>query len=172
MHPNEQLIRSFYSALQKRDGDSMAACYHPEVRFSDPVFTDLKGARAGAMWKMLCERGKDLKIEFRDVRADDRTGSAHWEAWYSFSATGRNVHNVIDATFEFRDGKIVRHTDCFDLRRWAGQALGLTGRLLGGTALLQNKVRAMAAKALETYQHESSPESAKDSRPTHGTSGG
>lgn len=75
MHANEELIRRFYTAFQKRDGAAMAACYHPDVQFSDPVFTGLRGPRAGGMWKMLCERGKDLKVEFRDVKADDSTGS-------------------------------------------------------------------------------------------------
>ena len=151
MHPNEELIRRFYTAFQKRDGAAMAACYHPQVRFSDPVFTDLQGERAGGMWKMLCEKGTDLKIEFRDVHADGKTGSAHWDAWYSFSATGNKVHNIIDAKFEFKDGKIFRHTDSFDFHRWAGQALGITGKLFGGMAFLKNKVRTMAMKNLNDY---------------------
>jgi ketosteroid isomerase-like protein len=151
MHKNAELIERFYRAFAERDADSMVACYHPQVQFSDPVFTDLRGPRAGAMWKMLCERGKDLRVEFRDVHADDNIGSADWEAWYTFSATGRKVHNVIDASFEFRDGLIVRHTDHFDLHRWAGQALGIVGRLLGGTSLLQNKIRATAMKGLEDH---------------------
>jgi ketosteroid isomerase-like protein len=152
MHPNAQLIQRFYEAFQKRDAATMAACYHPDVQFSDPVFTDLKGAHAGNMWKMLCERGKDLKVEFRDVRADDARGSAHWDAWYTFATTGRPVINRIDAEFTFKDGKIVRHVDRFDLHRWAGQALGLSGKLLGGTSFLQNKVRAMAAKNLLAFE--------------------
>jgi ketosteroid isomerase-like protein len=151
MNANEDTIRRFYTAFQKRDAAGMVACYAPDVRFSDPVFTDLRGPAAGAMWTLLCERGKDLKIEFRDVRADATTGSAHWEAWYTFSATGRKVHNIIDASFEFRDGRIVKHTDTFDLHRWAGLALGMPGKLLGWTPMLQNKVRAMAAKNLDDY---------------------
>ena len=151
MTANEAVIQRFYSAFQKRDAAGMTACYDAQVEFSDPVFPALKGDRARAMWTMLCERGKDLKIEFRDVRADDKSGSAHWDAWYSFSATGRKVHNSIDATFEFRDGTIVKHTDRFDLHRWAGQALGPVGKLLGWTPFLQNKIRAMAGKSLEDY---------------------
>jgi len=151
MHPNAALIERFYRAFQQRDAATMASCYHPDVRFSDPVFPDLKGPRAGNMWKMLCERGKDLKIEFRDVRADDNTGSAHWDAWYTFATTGRPVLNRIDATFEFRNGKIVKHTDAFDLHRWAGQALGTPGKLLGWTPFLQNKIRGMAAKNLDAF---------------------
>lgn len=151
MNANEQLIARFYGAFQKRDAAGMIACYDPQVQFSDPVFPDLRGERAGAMWRMLCARGKDLRLEFRDVRADGASGAAHWEAWYTFSQTGRQVHNVIDAAFEFRDGRIVKHTDRFDLHRWAGQALGLPGRLLGGTGLLRSKIRAMAGKGLDEF---------------------
>jgi hypothetical protein len=103
------------------------------------------------MWRMLCERGKDLKIEFRDIEADNSSGRAHWEAWYTFSATGRPVHNKIDARFEFRDGKIVRHRDSFDFRAWASQALGPVGRLLGSSGYLKNRVRAQAEKNLAGF---------------------
>ena len=157
MNANEATLKRFYEAFQQRDAATMAACYAPDVQFSDPVFPDLRGAQAGLMWRMLCERGKDLRLEFRDVRADDATGSVHWEAWYTFSATGRKVHNVIDATFTFRDGRIARHVDHFDLYRWSRQALGPAGLLLGWTPLLQNKVRAMAAKGLADYQRNSRP---------------
>lgn len=157
MNDNAHLIQRFYTAFQRRDAAGMAACYAPQVRFSDPVFTDLQGPRAGAMWAMLCERGKDLKIEFRDVRADDRSGSAHWDAWYTFSGTGRPVHNSIDASFVFENGRIVQHTDRFDLHRWAGQALGPAGKLLGWTPFLQNKIRAMAAKNLDGWLEKKTP---------------
>ena len=129
----------------------MAACYDPTVRFSDEVFPELDGTRAVGMWRMLCERGKDLKIEFRDIAADDSSGSAHWEAWYTFSATGRPVHNTIDARFEFRGGKIVRHRDTFDFWAWASQALGVKGRLFGWSGLLRNRVRAQAARSLASF---------------------
>ena len=149
---NSKLIEDFYTAFAARDAAGMTACYHPEIRFSDPVFTDLRGPRAGAMWQMLCEGGKDLRVEFRDVSADEGTGKAHWDAWYTFSASGRSVHNPIDATFEFKDGKIIRHKDSFDLHAWATQALGLPGRLFGGMGFFQNKIRASAMKQLEKHE--------------------
>ena len=152
MHPNALLIETFYTAFQKRDAEGMVACYHPDVRFSDPVFHELQGARAGAMWRMLCARAKDLEVEFRDVRADDRTGSAHWEARYLYSATGRRVHNVIDAQFEFRDGKIVRHADTFDLWRWAGMALGAKGKLLGWLPPVQQAIHKKALGGLDQFE--------------------
>jgi ketosteroid isomerase-like protein len=151
MHPNAQLIERFYSAFQKRDGAAMAACYAPDVTFTDPVFPGLEGPRAGGMWRMLCERAKDLRVEFSNVQADDATGSAHWEAWYPFSRTGRPVHNVIEARFRFRDGLIIEHTDAFDFWRWSRQALGPTGVLLGWTPMIQGAVRKKAAEGLDEF---------------------
>ena len=151
-HPNAQLLETFYTAFQRRDAEAMVACYAPDVWFSDPVFHDLRGPRAGAMWRMLAERASSLEITFSGISADDRTGRAHWEARYLFSATGRNVHNIIDATFELRDGKITRHADVFDLWRWSSQALGLKGKLLGWSPLVKNAIHKTAIKGLEAYE--------------------
>jgi ketosteroid isomerase-like protein len=144
------LIERFYAAFGRRDGAAMAACYHPEIEFRDPVF-HLRGARAGLMWRMLTAAGKDLVVTASDLRFDGERGHARWEARYTFSATGRPVHNVVQATFEFRDGLIVRHTDDFSFWRWARQALGVPGVLLGWSPWLQNKVSAQAARGLEAY---------------------
>ncbi len=151
MHRNAELLRSFYSAFAKRDASGMAACYHPAITFSDEVFVDLEGEQAAGMWRMLCERGKDLKIEFRDIEANDSTGRANWEAWYTFSTTGRPVHNRIDARFEFKDGKIIQHRDSFDFWAWARQALGPIGVLLGWSGFLRNRVRSQAARNLTRF---------------------
>lgn len=151
-HPNAQLIETFYTAFQRRDAEAMVACYAPDVWFSDPVFHDLRGPRAGAMWRMLAARASSLEVTFRDVRADDKTGSAHWEARYLFSATGRQVHNVIDARFEFRDGKITRHADTFDLWRWSGMALGAKGKLLGWAPPIKNAIHKTAMRGLEAFE--------------------
>jgi len=151
MHPNEETIREFYEAFNRHDAEAMARAYADDVVFSDPVFTELHGEEARSMWRMLCERGKDLRLTASDIQADDTTGRAHWEAHYTFSATGQRVHNIIEARFVFRDGKIVRHTDSFDLRRWAGMALGWKGKLLGWLPPLQNAVRKQADKGLRIY---------------------
>jgi ketosteroid isomerase-like protein len=151
MHPNEGLIVVFYRAFAARDADGMAACYHPRVHFTDEVF-DLHGPEVGAMWSMLCERGADLEIGFSGIEADDREGRAHWEASYTFGATGRPVRNSIDARFEFEDGKILRHVDAFDFWKWSRQALGLPGWLLGWSGLLRGKVAAKATRQLAKYQ--------------------
>jgi ketosteroid isomerase-like protein len=155
MHPNAVLLTQFYTALGNRDADAMAACYDTAVQFSDEVFPDLEGDEARAMWQMFCERGKDLRIEFGNVDADDNQGRADWEAWYTFTATGRPVHNRIVARFDFRAGKIFRHHDSFSFWRWARQALGPVGWLLGWTPVVKNKVRRQAAANLRKYVEKS-----------------
>lgn len=148
----EALITEFYAAFARQDYAGMAACYHDEVEFHDPVFGTLKGIQAKAMWQMLLERSKgNLKIVFSDVKVTGSSGSAHWEAFYPFSKTGRKVHNIIDATFDFKDGKIIRHHDHFNLYRWSRQAFGVTGTLLGFTPFFQNKVRNTAQQSLKAY---------------------
>lgn len=145
------LITTFYDAFARRDAEAMVACYAPDVVFSDPVFGELGGERACQMWRMLCARGKDLRISHRDVTADADRGSAHWDAHYTFSATGRPVHNMVQASFGFRGGKIVRHDDVFDLYRWARQALGVKGLLLGWAPPVQHKIQAQARAGLDAF---------------------
>lgn len=157
MHPNEALVQRFYEAFGRRDGDAMAACYTPDARFSDPVFPDLKDGRVRDMWRMLCLGAKDLRVTAARIRADDHRGTAHWEATYTFSRTGRKVHNVIEASFVFRDGKIERHLDEFDFKAWAGQALGWIGKVFGGTHQLRDKVRKDAARRLERFAGSAGP---------------
>lgn len=103
------------------------------------------------MWHMLCEAGTDLQITHSNVQADDANGGAHWEARYTFSRTGRPVHNILDAEFHFRDGEIIWHRDHFDFYRWARMALGPTGTLLGWTPMVHNQVRKTAAANLEKF---------------------
>lgn len=145
-----QLLESFYTAFQHRDYAEMAACYHRDIHFSDPVFADLRSTQAKAMWHMLCERGKDLQVTFSDVQADEGRGQARWEARYTFS-TGRKVHNIIEATFVFRDGKIIQHQDHFDLWRWTRMALGPMGWFLGWSSVVQNRVRETAVASLNKF---------------------
>lgn len=151
-HPNAELIERFYSAFQRLDAEAMAACYAADIRFSDPVFTDLKGAMAGDMWRMLCSRAEDFSLSFDQVQADDRQGSARWLASYLFSQTGNRVVNRIEARFVFEDGLIVEHRDQFDLWRWARQALGAKGLLLGWAPPVQAAIRRQAAKGLAQFR--------------------
>lgn len=148
----QTIIHTFYEAFKNGDSEAMNACYHDDIEFCDPAFGVLKGDRAKAMWTMLCQNGKDVKVEYSNIKADEDKGSAHWEARYTFSQTGRKVHNVIEAKFEFKEGKIIKHTDDFHLRTWAKQALGFKGFLLGGTSFFQKKLNEQTSNLLTKFQ--------------------
>ena len=151
MHANAELIEHFYAAFARRDAAAMVACYAPDATFRDPIF-DLAGSDVGAMWTMFCERGRDLALAWRDVRADADGGAAHWEPRYTFSVTGRPVHNVIDSRFTFRDGRIATHADTFDLWRWSRMALGTKAALLGWTPFVQKAIRAEARRSFDGWK--------------------
>lgn len=151
MHENGRIIERFYEAFQRGDAETMAAVYHPSARFDDPVFS-LEGAAIGDMWRMFCEPGRTPRIEFSEVHADEKTGSARWEARYTFPPTGRQVHNVIEAEFTFDDGRVTHHSDRFDLPAWARQALGTSGALLGRSRFMQTRIRRQAAEQLARYR--------------------
>jgi hypothetical protein len=149
---NAELITTFYESFAKGDAKGMVACYHDTIQFQDPAFGVLKNEDAKSMWRMLIERSKgNLKISFRDVHTNENKGSANWRAEYIFSATGRKVINVISAEFEFKDCKIIKHTDNFDIYKWTKQALGLKGYLLGWTFFMQHKIQQQSNSLLKKY---------------------
>ena len=145
-------IETFYTAFSKGDWQTMAGCYHPDAEFTDEVFIGLKGKEVPAMWRMLIERsGGNMEITHSHVSETGERGSADWVAVYVFSATGRRVINRIHAEFEFKDGKIYRHRDSFNLHKWASQAMGFKGKLLGGTSFFRKKVQKTAREGLNRY---------------------
>jgi len=154
MNLNEQLIHDFYTAFQQRDGDKMASFYDSQAVFTDPAFGTLHGAEVGAMWRMLCARGRDLRVAFDRISAQGDEGRAHWEAWYTFSSSGRPVHNVIEASFKFRAGRILEHHDRFNFWRWSAQALGPLGIFAGWLPPVQNTVTRRARRGLTAFMQQ------------------
>ncbi len=153
MNPAQATITRLYAAFAQLDGAAMQACYAPDAQFDDEAFSLRGRDQVGGMWRMLCDatraKGADVwRLEVRGITDH----SAHWEAHYRFSATGRLVHNIIEAQMQCGpDGLIRRHHDSFDFWRWSRQALGMPGLLLGWTPLLRRKVRNTAAANLQKY---------------------
>ena len=147
---NRELIEHFYTSFAKADAEGMVSCYADTIAFEDPAFGPLQGEDARNMWRMLVNPG--LKLEYSKVWTEGDKGGAHWEATYTFSKTGRKVVNKIDAVFEFKAGKIIRHKDHFSFWKWASQALGAPGLLLGWTPFLKHKVRQQALERLQRFK--------------------
>ncbi len=155
MQAHIDLIDKFYTAFAKGDATTMNSCYHDEVRFSDPAFGKLNAEDVKAMWTMLNSRNSGLKLEHSKVEANEKEGSAYWEAKYTFNQTGRFVHNKITAKFKFKDGLIIQHDDYFNFWKWSSMALGMPGYLLGWTPFLKGKVRKTVLNFLKKFKKES-----------------
>ncbi|MFV8376132.1 nuclear transport factor 2 family protein [Flavobacterium sp. LB1P62] len=153
MTPNEKTLIKFYTAFANADASAMCECYHPNIKFRDPIFDLLKGNDVCQMWEMLIERSKgNTKIEFSDVKANEYIGSARWIATYNFSKTNRIVVNKIRAQFQFKDGLIIKHTDDFDIWKWSKQAFGIKGYLFGWTGYFQKKIHQKAILSVKKYK--------------------
>lgn len=149
---NQELITKFYESFQKRDAEGMVNCYHENISFEDPAFGVLQGERAKNMWRMLVSRlDENATIQFSNVQVDETKGSAEWKATYLYSATNRQVVNRIKAAFEFKDGKIIKHKDDFNLWSWTKQALGTSGYLLGWSGFMKKKIQKMANSGLDKF---------------------
>jgi ketosteroid isomerase-like protein len=153
MTSNKDIITNFYTAFQNKDYKTMQDCYADNATFSDAVFENLNAAEVKAMWQMLITRSTDLQIELKNVEAHERTGSAQWIATYTFSASGNKVINKIKAAFVFEYGKIKEHKDNFDFYKWAKQAFGFKGLLLGWTSFFHTKVKQQARNKLLKFMN-------------------
>ncbi len=158
----QNIIERFYKAFAVLDVETMLACYHPDIVFSDPAFGILRGDKAKNMWKMLCQlqKNKNFIINWSEIEHEENYGSARWEAFYTFRNTGRKIHNVVFASFKFKDGLIIKHTDEFDLHRWAKQALGFRGFLIGKTTFFRNKLQAKTNYLLHQFEKKQKSENA------------
>jgi ketosteroid isomerase-like protein len=148
---NAELIGELYGAMNRHDGETMARLYDPAGRFHDPAFGELTGAEAGDMWRMLTDRAEDLEVELVEHTAHGDTGTARWIARYTFTRTGRPVVNDVRARFRFAEGRITEHDDSFSFWRWARQALGPAGLVLG-LPPLNSLVRRRAREDLAKFR--------------------
>ncbi len=150
MNPTE-IAKVFYEAFKRKDAQTMGELYSDEVSFSDPVFPRLKGEEARKMWRMLCSRSADLKIDYQVLLGRGQTVQVAWTAHYTFTQTGRAVVNQVLAELTVEEGKITVHRDRFSFWAWSRQALGPAGWLLGWSPLLKAKVRSQAKRSLQNF---------------------
>ncbi len=152
MQTNAAIITKFYTAFQQLDYQTMNSCYSDDIVFNDPAFGLLRGDEARSMWEMLCKNAKDFSLTFSNIQLlDDEYATCNWTARYTFSKTGRKVVNNARAFMLLKDGKIIEHSDAFKLSRWAGQALGIKGVLLGWTGFMKRKIQQNARKSLVAF---------------------
>ena len=148
---HDEIALSFYSFFQEKDGLGMTSLYHPDLEFEDPAFGPLNYNRTCAMWKMLTKGDSDLIIDYRLIGVKENIVNIEWIASYTFSKTGKPVKNIIQAEMTIRDGLIFRHQDRFNLHRWASQAFGIKGWLLGSTGYFKRQLQAQTNRSLDRF---------------------
>lgn len=152
MSRNQEVVERFYNAFQRLDYAAMQSCYSEDIIFNDPAFGILRGDDAKAMWEMLCRNAKNFSLTYSNIQLlDDEYTTCQWIANYTFSKTGRKVVNSIKAHMRIKDGKIIEHTDQFDIWKWSRQALGLPGWILGWSGYMKSKIRVNAHKSLDKF---------------------
>jgi hypothetical protein len=139
-------LTRFYDALARRDGETLASLYAPGATFEDPVF-QLRGAEIGRMWKGLLGRARDFSVTYTIAQAAPERGTVEWTARYLFGGR-RPVVNVILSELRFENGLVAEQRDAFDFPRWAAQALGAPGRLLGRFGWFRRSVARKARAGL------------------------
>ena len=148
--------QEFYSALKRCDPDAMTALYSSDIEFHDPAFGPLKRERAKDMWRMLCGAQTDLKLEFDVLEESEINAKVKWVAMYTFGKEKRLVVNQAVAHLSIENGLIVKHLDDFNLHKWARQALGLKGALLGWTGFFKAQLQKQTNSRLDRWREKNS----------------
>lgn len=149
---NKELIEKFYTAFSSGNAEEMISCYHEDVLFKDPAFGTLKGNDVFNMWRMLLsKKSNTTKITFTNITTEGNKGAVNWTAKYLYGNKNRKVVNNITANFTFKNGKIIKHIDTFNLWNWSRQALGFTGLLLGWTPFMKTKIQKTTRKKLDNF---------------------
>lgn len=157
MLDSKQTIELFFRAFQKKDYKTIQHSYGKVATFSDPIFEKLKGDEIHAMWQMLLSSSNDLEISFEITQSSINRVSAIWTANYTFPATNRKVKNIIKSDFFIENQKIVSHIEKFSFYKWARQAFGLKGSILGWTHYFHKEVQNKAKKNLLRFMKKNKP---------------
>jgi ketosteroid isomerase-like protein len=144
MTPAEGTAQRLYESIKRGDAATATECYCDDATYQDIAF-DLKGKEnIAAMWRLVCSR--EVKVEYGDIRTEGSKVKGHWVFDYKFHGTNP-VHNEMNSTFTFRDGKIATHHDSASRWKWAKQALGIPKGAL--VTVLPFILRIQAKKELE-----------------------
>lgn len=148
---SKEVVTKFYDAFLKKDYKTMQSLYAINAVFSDEIFKGLSGFEAGKMWQMLLTSGSEMSVEYKILDTSKKGAKVKWIADYTFSKTGRKVHNEVISTFEIEEGKIYTQRDKFNFGSWSKQALGFVPWLFGLLGVTQKKVQETASKGLNDF---------------------
>ena len=95
-----ELAHQFYSSFTEKNAEGMISCYSDDIHFYDPVFGNLYGAEAKAMWGMLTKNmDASGTIDYELVEIHELKAIVKWKASYPFGPKKRAVVNNIVAHY-------------------------------------------------------------------------
>lgn len=151
MTPTE-IVNNFYAAFEQKDSVTMNSFLAENVKFEDPAFGKLEGEDVKYMWQFLTENAKDFSVTFSVDEEKGNKVKANWIAQYTFSATGNKVINHVNSNFELKNGKIIKHKDDFDLKKWVKQSLGSAAGIFGASFMMKNAIQKQSRNYLMKYK--------------------
>ncbi|AVN60196.1 ketosteroid isomerase [Mesoplasma entomophilum] len=145
----ELILRKFYEAFTKGDFKKMNSLYDDSIVFNDPIFKNLNNKQVTNMWKSLLSNKKESKFEVSyEIIKENKDIFVRWTATYLFGPKKRKVTNVVDSKMEVVNGKIVKHTDSFNFKKWAKQSIGGPAYIFGNQKWFKNKVSKAALEKI------------------------
>jgi len=123
---------SFYNNLNASNLASLAAIYHPDVRFCDPVHQISGIAALGDYFAHAYARLTESHFSVRSMAAYGDTGFVSWQMRIRHPAIARGNEILVDGCSELRwqeDGLIIAHRDYYDLTQMVYQHLPVIGWL-------------------------------------------
>ena len=150
MTPAEETVKTVYEAIQRGDAAAATACYCDDAYYEDLAFKLKGNGDIDAHVALVCSR--KVKVAYTNIHTDGLEVKGHWVFDYVFAKTGRPVHNEMNSTFKFRDGKIVDHRDEGNRWEWSKQALGFPQDII--VTLAPPILRRQAIEELEKFKAE------------------
>ena len=162
---NKEIAAEFFRRYQQHDHAGMRSLLHPDIRFDDMAFHNLRGEDVAAMWRWFClpsARRKDpvdvpafaiLKEEGDAVHVEYRV---RYTLQDNPAAKRHEVDYQIQSTLVCKAGKIVEHRDqsCVSEFAFARMALGFPRCLAALTPFFRPRLRKESLAKLEEFKRQ------------------
>jgi ketosteroid isomerase-like protein len=132
VHPNVQLLRDFFVAMQRLDKEALAAQFTTDARWWAPISAEQRGFISrpldggAAVVELLTTLvtqiyGPERTWTIQHVIADDQTGAAHVELVTTLAGSGRPYRNTYAFFYRFVNGQIAEVWEFNDTEYSHGQ---------------------------------------------------
>ena len=121
---NEKLLAGYPAAWSAHDLDKVLSYFDDDCIYADPTLGVVKHGKEGVLEfaKEVFSMQPDFHLEYSEYFATETHGASVWtitNTWngefHGVDVTGKKVSFIGTTIFEFRNGKISRNTDYWDI---------------------------------------------------------